>query len=196
MSSFQQVTQQADAKASTLVAIYVGLSALLAARVDAFRPGRLHGVRGALVWPATGALVAVVLITGYFLVQVLRPRAAGVPEPNPFSLVQAAGTARAGIRDLQPTHALPPTSLAPKAWEVANALARIALLKNQYIGRALTALALMVVIALAWLSFFAAGTESGGGAAGRPAAVWGRNQDPRAAELPDSLEAPAREDAR
>ena len=133
LSSFQQVTAQADAKASMLLAIHVGVTALLTGRFASVPPSPA-------LWLA-GVIYAISFaVSGYLLIQVVRPRLGDVPASNPFAL---------GRRTPRAIQAEPAS--AADAWQVAEAVAVIAATKNRFVALAIPAVASMVVSAVAWL---------------------------------------------
>ncbi|WP_327289737.1 hypothetical protein [Streptomyces sp. NBC_01198] len=139
MASFQQVTQQADAKAGTMATVHVGLAAVVASQVGQAglpAPSRPAAV---LFWAASLVYTVTFVVSGYLLIQVIRPRMAAPGAPNRFSLDVAD---HVGAR---------PERLVHEAWATAGAIARIAELKNAYIARAVMWVAAAVVTAGAWL---------------------------------------------
>ncbi|NUS10539.1 MAG: hypothetical protein HOY69_03875 [Streptomyces sp.] len=139
MASFQQVTQQADAKAGTMATVHVGLAAVVASQVgQAGLPAPTHPA-AVLFWAASAAYSVTFAVSGYLLIQVIRPRAAAPTAPNRFSLDVAD---HVGAR---------PGRLAQEAWATARAIARIAELKNAYTARAVMWVASSVVAAGVWL---------------------------------------------
>lgn len=139
MASFQQVTQQADAKAGTMVTVHVGLAAVVATKVGSVGAPAPTEPVAVLFWLATLAYLLGFTVSGYLLVQVIRPRTGRHPAPNRFSLDVADHAGATGDR------------LAAQAWATADAIARIASLKNRYTARAVCWVAGMVVAAAVWL---------------------------------------------
>jgi hypothetical protein len=139
MASFQQVTQQADAKAGTLVTVHVGLAAVVSAQVGSVGAPAPTDLPAALFWLASLAYVLTFTVSGYLLVQVIRPRTGRQSEPNRFSLDAADHAGADNGR------------LAAQAWATAHAIARIAALKNDYTSRAVGWLGAMVLAAILWL---------------------------------------------
>lgn len=86
MASFQQVTQQTDAKAGTLVTVHVGLAAVVSAQIGSAGAPAPTDLLAALFWLASLAYVLTFTVSGYLLVQVIRPRTGRHSEPNRFSL--------------------------------------------------------------------------------------------------------------
>jgi hypothetical protein len=138
LTSFQQVTQQADAKASTLVALDVGLAALVATQVGGLADGR---------WPSGIALTLLILILiylvsflicGYALIQVVRPRQTPIGAANPFALETGPGAG--------------PAPSVAHVWAVARGIADIAVIKNRYTGMAVDWSAVMVPTVIAWIA--------------------------------------------
>ncbi|WUH94357.1 hypothetical protein OG900_32300 [Streptomyces sp. NBC_00433] len=139
MVSFQQVTQQADAKAGTMATVHVGLAAVVASQVGQAglpEPSRPAAV---LFWVASLAYSIAFAVSGYLLIQVIRPRMAAPGTPNRFSLDVAD---HVGAR---------PERLVDDAWATARAIARIAEQKNAYTARAVMWVAGTVVSAGVWL---------------------------------------------
>ncbi|MFG2935966.1 hypothetical protein [Streptomyces sp. NPDC048282] len=140
LTSFQLVTQQADAKAGTMVTVHVGLAAVIATRVgDVGAPAPTTPL-AVLFWLATLAYGVAFTVSGQLLVQVIRPRKAGLAASNRFSLDAVGGGGAAPDRQ-------PVTEL----WATADAIARIAELKNRYAARAVIWVSAMVPAAAAWL---------------------------------------------
>ncbi|MEU3094472.1 hypothetical protein ABZ690_06520 [Streptomyces sp. NPDC006967] len=140
MASFQQVTQQADAKAGTMVTVHVGLAAVVATQVgSAGAPASAAGPVAVVFWLAAFAYLLSFTVSGYLLVQVIRPRTGRHTTPNRFSLDAAHHSGAPGDQ------------LAAQAWATAAAIARIASLKNRYTARAVSWVAAMVLAAAGWL---------------------------------------------
>ncbi|MET7933926.1 hypothetical protein [Streptomyces sp. NPDC005322] len=139
MASFQQVTQQADAKAGTLVTVHVGLAAVIATQIGQARAPLPAGALGVLFWVAGLAYALTFTVAGYLLAQVVRPRKGRQPAPNRFSL-DTGDHREAGNGQL-----------ATQAWATAHAVAEIAAVKNRYTARAVTWVAAMVLAAMIWL---------------------------------------------
>ncbi|MCC3769574.1 hypothetical protein [Streptomyces sp. UNOC14_S4] len=139
MTSFQQVTQQADAKAGTMVTVHVGLAAVVSAQVGQVGAPPPTQPLAVLFWLATLAYVLTFTVSGYLLVQVIRPRTARYAAPNRFSLDSADHSGANGEQ------------LAAQMWATADALARIADRKNGYAARAVIWVSVMVLSAVAWL---------------------------------------------
>ncbi|MFD5696503.1 hypothetical protein [Streptomyces lasiicapitis] len=139
MASFQQVTQQADAKAGTMATVHVGLAALVATKVGSFAAPVPTALVAVLFWLATFAYLLSFAVSGYLLVQVIVPRTGRHSAPNRFSLDVAD---RSGAVSEQ---------LAAQAWATADAIAQIASLKNGYAARAVSWVAAMVVVTALWL---------------------------------------------
>ncbi|MEU9152345.1 hypothetical protein AB0D59_17780 [Streptomyces sp. NPDC048417] len=140
LTSFQLVTQQADAKAGTMVTVHVGLAAVIATRVGDLGAPAPTAPLAVLFWLATLGYGLAFTMSGYLLVQVIRPRKAGLAASNRFSLDAAEGGG--ADPDRQPVTEL---------WETANAIARIAELKNRYAARAVIWVSAMVLAAASWL---------------------------------------------
>ncbi|MEU6591602.1 hypothetical protein ABZ923_20665 [Streptomyces sp. NPDC046881] len=139
LTSFQLVTQQADAKAGTLVTVHVGLAAVVASRVGQVGAPAPTTPSAVLFWLATLAYVLAFTVSGYLLVQVIRPRRARLAASNRFSLDAAAGGGAS------------PGPPVTEVWATAGALARIAELKNRYAARAVIWVSAMVLTAACWL---------------------------------------------
>ncbi|MEV6496615.1 hypothetical protein [Streptomyces prunicolor] len=139
MASFQQVTQQADTKAGTMVTVHVGLAAVAATEVGQVGAPAPTEPLAVLFWCAAFAYALTFTVSGYLLVQVIRPRTGRHSAPNRFSLDVAHYSGEVGGQ------------LAAQAWATADAIARIAALKNGYTARAVSWVAAMVVAAAVWL---------------------------------------------
>ncbi|MCQ4043329.1 hypothetical protein ACFOSC_00800 [Streptantibioticus rubrisoli] len=139
MASFQQVTQQADAKAGTLVTVHIGLAAVVATQVGQAGAPAPTCPSAVLFWMVGLAYAVTFVVSGYLLIQVIRPRAANPGAPNHFSL---------DASDHLDTR---PDRLVHDAWATAHAIARIAELKNSYTARAVIWVAATVIAAGAWL---------------------------------------------
>ncbi|TLS46696.1 hypothetical protein FE633_08405 [Streptomyces montanus] len=139
MASFQQVTQQADAKAGMMVTVHVGLVAVVATKVGSVGAPAPTEPVAVLFWLATFAYLLSFTVSGYLLVQVIRPRTGRHSAPSRFSLDVADPSGAVGGQ------------LAAQAWATADAIARIASLKNGYTARAVSWVAAMVVAAAIWL---------------------------------------------
>ncbi|MGP3999659.1 hypothetical protein [Streptomyces sp. 8N706] len=148
LTSFQQVTQQADAKAGTLVAVHVGLTAVVATQIGRVSRAVASWPSSLPFWLATTAYVTAFAVSGYLLVQVIRPRTGWPGGPNRFALVDGGpgravpGSSAGSVNGAQ---------LAAQAWETAETLARIAVVKNRYTVLAVGWVATMVIVAAAWL---------------------------------------------
>ena len=139
LTSFQLVTQQADAKAGTMVTVHVGLAAVIATRVGEIGAPAPGAPLAVLFWLAALAYGLAFTVSGYLLVQVIRPRKAPLAASNRFSLDAAEGSGENRER--------PVTEL----WATASAIARIAELKNRYAARAVIWVSAMVLAAASWL---------------------------------------------
>jgi len=126
LTSFQLVTQQADAKAGTMVTVHVGLAVVIATRAGEVGAPTLTAPLAVLFWLAT-------LTYGF------RPRKAPLTASNRFSLDAAAGS--------EADREQPVTEL----WATAGAIAQIAELKNRYAARAVIWISAMVLAAASWL---------------------------------------------
>lgn len=142
LTSFQALTQQADAKANMLLAVQIGLGAVIATQVPELPAS------GAATWTVralhaiTVAYLVTFFATGCQLLQVMRPRSAGGTSTGRFAYPWRApdtGQARASSR------------YSDDAWEAAREVASIAGRKNHHIGLALGWTSLMVPLAVAWM---------------------------------------------
>jgi hypothetical protein len=142
LTSFQSLTQQADAKANMLLAVQIGLGAVIATQIPelptcaatTWTTGAIHAI--------TVAYLLAFFATGYQLMQVMRPRYPGGTSTGRFAFPARAtesGQSRA------------PSRCSDDAWEAAQDVARIAKRKNHHIGLALGWTSLMVLLAVAWM---------------------------------------------
>jgi hypothetical protein len=138
LSSFQQVTQQADTKASALIAVHVGLTAVVATQFGHARGG-IHSLVALAAWVTAGTYFAAAAISGYMLAQVIRPRAIKPTGRNRFALAPLKDEGCTG------------QSYADDIWETAENVAAIARIKNHHVGRAVVWMAVMVITAALWL---------------------------------------------
>jgi hypothetical protein len=142
LTSFQALTQQADTKANMLLAVQIGLGAVIATQVpELTTPGAATWTVRALHATTVGYLVAF-FATGCQLIQVMRPRSADGASTGRFAFPPRApdtGQVRASSR------------YSDDAWEAAREVAWIAKRKNHHIGLALGWTALMVPLAVAWM---------------------------------------------
>jgi hypothetical protein len=150
LASFQAVTQQADAKANMLMAVQVGISAVVATQ--------LREVRAGTMTPLCLAVTIVYVISfclgGYALIQIMRPRTALYPLRNAFSLT-ASGQATVFVPagdDKDPMSAHAGRRRSQEAWEAALAVSRIAARKNHHVSHAMWWTAVMVIAAIVWLA--------------------------------------------
>ncbi|MGP3949965.1 hypothetical protein [Streptomyces sp. 7N604] len=139
MASFQQVTQQADVKAGIMVTVHVGLTAVVGTQIGQVGGPTPPEPVAVLFWLASLAYALTFTVSGYLLVRVIRPRTGQPSGTNRFSLDIAAHSGTDGGQ------------LAAQAWATADAIARIATVKNRYTARAVTWVAAMVLAAVAWL---------------------------------------------
>ncbi|MFJ2001196.1 hypothetical protein [Streptomyces chartreusis] len=139
LTSFQLVTQQADAKAGTMVTVHVGLAVVIATRAGEVGAPTLTAPLAVLFWLATLTYGFAFAVSGYLLMQVIRPRKAPLTASNRFSLDAAAGS--------EADREQPVTEL----WATAGAIAQIAELKNRYAARAVIWISAMVLAAASWL---------------------------------------------
>lgn len=128
MSTFQGYVQQADAKVSTLVVVHAGAAvAIMASQTTlAARPRPV-----ALVTFALFALA--LLVSGYHLVQALRPRMRPSHRPSRFGII--------GMMSDRPIDDAP-----AEAWRMARLLAELAEVKYRHIACAIPWTAAMIVI--------------------------------------------------
>lgn len=132
MNTFQGYLQHADAKVSTLVVAHAGAAvAIIATPSSAL--GR-HGV----VAPAVLALFGVTfLMSGYHLIQALRPRLSSPVPPSEFGLM--------GVSAEPPAD---PSAQRDAAWEMVRIFAEIARVKHEHVARAIPWTAAMLVVGL------------------------------------------------
>lgn len=147
LASFQGLTQQADTKASMLLALHVGLGAVTATQA------RWPGTDSTGEAPFLSVLIVMTALVyllcfctvGCLLSQVVLPRIdTGVT--GRFALaappVERDGQARV-------PHA-PGSRYSEQAWDCAEAVARIATLKYRLVGRAVSWTAVMIITAALW----------------------------------------------
>lgn len=142
LGSFQQVTQQADAKANILVAAHVGSTVLPATQIGQIGRPELTGPAAITFWVTSAAYLVGFVVSGYLLIQIIRPRTGPPSSVNPFVLTAIPrwynGNGNA--------------ELTAKLWDVAEAVASIAVVKNAYLVRAVGWVAATVLLAVAWLA--------------------------------------------
>jgi hypothetical protein len=119
MTAAQGYVQQADAKVNTLLVLHTGGTVAVL--------GVLGGASGrsVVVWMLLALFALAFLVSGYHVLQALRPRLESPGLPNRF-----------GITAARPTDADDPAEPAAEAWAMARLLSRIALLKNRHLARA------------------------------------------------------------
>jgi hypothetical protein len=137
LNSFQQVTQQADTKASALIAVHVGLTAVIATQFG--HASRIHSLAALAAWLTAGTYLAAAAISGYMLAQAIRPRAISPERQNRFALAPPRNAGRIS------------RSYADDVWETSDNVASIARIKNHHVGRAVVWMAVMVITAALWL---------------------------------------------
>jgi hypothetical protein len=149
LSSFQTLTQQADAKANMLLALHVGLGAVTAAQARWPRSAPADGVESqllaAMVMASALAYLLCFCVDGYLLIQVIRPR---IDEsvPGRFAIPPPRGPVRpARVRPA------PSSRYSRQAWHSAEAVARIATAKYRFVGLAVSWTAAMVAAAALWI---------------------------------------------
>ena len=143
LSSFQQVTQHADAKVATLVTVHAGLGAVVASRTEAAATVLRGGYRLAPVLIGVVAvLLASFLAAGLHLYQALRPRIPLVPGANRYAL--HCGPAELVVSAEEGGHAA-------EIRAVLDAVAAVARTKHRHVGRALAWTAVMLVGAVGFL---------------------------------------------
>lgn len=153
LASFQSQTQQTDGKASMLLAVQVGLGAVLATQVPQVVVGAGPGWTGLVARLAAAAYLLTFCVVGYLLVQVVRPRVGPIRPGDRFGLPVPAGPGSGGSVGAPGVRA--PTQGAARcteeAWRAAGTVAQIAARKVYYVGRAVGWTAAMVVLAIFWL---------------------------------------------
>jgi hypothetical protein len=148
LTSFQQVTQQGDGKANMLLAVHVGLTAVVATQIQQIHQVPRHGATAIAFWVVLAVYLTSFAWDGYLIAQVVRPRSADLPPGNPLALppVVPAGPAAGPV----------PRPMAEQLWETARAIGTVAALKNAYLAKAVVWTAVMVVSAVVWLCILAA----------------------------------------
>ncbi len=132
MNTFQGYLQHADAKVSTLVVAHAGAAVAVIATPSSTM-GR-HGVLGASVLTL---FVVAFLMSGYHLIQALRPRLYSSVPPSEFGLM---GISVEPLTD--------PLAQRDAAWKMAQIFAEIARVKHKHVARAIPWTAAMLVIGL------------------------------------------------
>ncbi|SCG67454.1 MULTISPECIES: hypothetical protein [Micromonospora] len=146
-SSFQLATQQADSKVSMLLVVHPGVTAVLASQLDQV-VGLLVEPRSLslLAAPAVLAFTLAFLVSGYHLMQGLRPRLTPPAPTNRFAFPAiAAGTA-------DTTGPAGAAALCAESWALARMLADIAMTKNRHVSKSLSWVSVMVTTALTLLA--------------------------------------------
>ncbi|HEY6795872.1 MAG TPA: hypothetical protein VI248_14425 [Kineosporiaceae bacterium] len=151
LASFQQVTQQADGKANMLLAVHVGLAAVLATQLPQVRRTPTHGAFAVAFWLLSLAYLLGFVMDGYLIAQVIRPRVADCTEGNPLALPRAAA-----VPWQQGGSPSSTAACASHVWELAQGVAALAAQKNALLTRAVLWTAVMVVSAMAWLTLVSA----------------------------------------
>ncbi|MDQ1292768.1 MAG: hypothetical protein QG608_648 [Actinomycetota bacterium] len=148
-SSFQTLTQQADAKANMLLALHVGLGAVTATQARWPQSTLADGVESqflaAMVMAAALTYLLCFCVDGYLLLQVIRPRI-GESVPGCFAIPPPR-------RPVRPARVRPASSsrYSRQAWYSAEAVARIAAAKYRFVGLAVSWTAAMVAAATLWI---------------------------------------------
>jgi hypothetical protein len=148
LASFQNLTQQVDAKANMLLAVHVGISTII---VTQMQTARTEGI-ASLRWVAILVYVVSFCMNGYALIQVMRPRTGLHPSRNAFAVPDGLADPSQGARtggegDTGPD--LVTRRRSEEAWEAARAVALIAARKNHHVSRAIVWTSVMVVVAIA-----------------------------------------------
>ncbi|MGW1196216.1 hypothetical protein ACWD4B_10240 [Streptomyces sp. NPDC002536] len=134
LTAFQGYVQQADAKVNTLLMVHTG--GVVAAVTTL-------GGRAGIRWtPVVGVLIAAFgvafLISGFHIVQAIRPRLHAPTPLNPFGIT-GVGLPPPPCRQAQ----------CEQAWAMAELLGEIALVKNRHVQRAVPWTALMLCLGIA-----------------------------------------------
>ena len=147
-ASFQVATQQADSKVSMLLVVHSGIAVVVSTHLrEAVALVASGGAAGLTAVPLLAAVMVGFLISGYHLMQGLRPRLIPPAPDNRFAFPAVATGALGGPE--APAAGVASGRLRAEAWESARRLAEIAMVKNQHVVRALNWMALMVLAALA-----------------------------------------------
>lgn len=145
VNSFQSATQHADAKAGTLVAVYAGLAAFVASQAGGALPDLFDAANGGWHLYLALAVLAVFttasIITGLSLLQAIRPRITPPPGENRFAFPTVATRFREGL----PTASADLSAMRAEAWDMAGAMAVIALDKHNNVRHAIHGMAVMLI---------------------------------------------------
>jgi hypothetical protein len=148
LASFQSLTQHADAKANMLLVVQVGIGAVIGTQVPAVAADHMT------VWQS-GVIMAYVVsfcVLGSALIQVMRPRLGCYPARNAFAVNrESTASSSPSSRPLEGVGEAP-SFRSEEVWEVAQALAVIAALKNRHMERAIIWTSIMVVIVVVWFT--------------------------------------------
>ncbi|GAB3248290.1 hypothetical protein GCM10027456_20350 [Kineosporia babensis] len=142
MASFQRITEQLDAKVSTLLTVHLSVIALLAGGYSAVLRPRPVGLVPVRVWIASAVVLLGVSMTSYALLSAFRPIVAAYAEFNHWGC-GAGGRVRPLGRPTAQT-------LTDEAWLAAEAVGRIAAVKNRRVQRAVSWLLVTVLAGLVW----------------------------------------------
>ncbi|MDL4772813.1 MULTISPECIES: hypothetical protein [Thermomonosporaceae] len=136
LNSFQNHVQHADTKVSTLLAVHAGTALAVVAAQD----GPLDQAG-----PAWSVLLAVFVlalaVSGYHLLQALRPRLHGPRRYSRFAIACLTG-------DAEPPASADPASERAEAWAMIRLLADLARAKHAKVARAVPWTAAMLVAGL------------------------------------------------
>jgi hypothetical protein len=147
-TSFQQVTQQGDGKANMLLAVHVGLVAVVATQSQQLRAVPSHGWSGVGFWAATVVYLVSFIVDGYLIASAIRPRQAVASGHSPFAFPVPTSGVVAFPGDV--------VTCGDQVWEMAQAMGRVAAEKNALLAKAVSWSAVMVLSAAAWMAVVAA----------------------------------------
>lgn len=160
LASFQQVTQQGDGKANMLLAVQVGLMAVVATQTQQLHRVPGHGWLAVAFWTVSAVYAGSFVAVGYLIAQVIRPRQALEPRPNAYRLPHQPRDRHAPQTPTQvaagehPAATVMPYST--QVWRMAREIGRVAARKNRYVSLAVNWTSVMVLSAAMWLSLVAA----------------------------------------
>lgn len=138
MAHFQSNSQQADGKASILIAVHAGGLAVLISCLTS-GPGEPSAAVPSTAWGLLALFAATAGMAAFCLAQVVRARLTSPSADNHFSFPDVS---RHGVGTPDPSRS---DDLIDEIWAVAEIVAGIAVIKNRYLNRALWSLTAMLL---------------------------------------------------
>ncbi|MER6944171.1 hypothetical protein ABT294_09125 [Nonomuraea sp. NPDC000554] len=141
VTGFQNYVQHAEGKVNALLVLHAGAAAGVAAQTAAGVAAGVGGLAAFLGYCLLGLFLLGSLVSGYHLLQTIRPSLKAPDRPSRYGITGVAAPAPSADDDAE--------RLA-EAWAMARLLGEIAERKHRHVAQAVPWVGLTLVSALAW----------------------------------------------